>query len=110
MLFASTSMTISLANASNVSAEYDVYAGEQVFNASCACCHAGGQNIIMPEKSLEKEALEVYLAGGRNMQAVINIATNGHNAMPGFGGRLSDEDIRNVALYVMAQSETGWEE
>jgi cytochrome c6 len=36
----------------------DVAAGEQVFNANCAARHAGGQNVIMPEKTLEKEALD----------------------------------------------------
>uniref|UniRef100_A0A7S1ZXA3 Cytochrome c-553 n=1 Tax=Trieres chinensis TaxID=1514140 RepID=A0A7S1ZXA3_TRICV len=88
----------------------DVGAGEQVFNANCAACHAGGQNVIMPDKTLEKEALEQYLAGGRNEKAVINQVTNGKNAMPAFGGRLSDDDIANVASYVIATSESGWDE
>merc|ERR1719330_354615 len=88
----------------------DVGAGEQVFNANCAACHAGGQNVIMPEKTLEKEALEKYLAGGRNEAAVKTQVTNGKNAMPAFGGRLSDEDIANVATYVISTSESGWDE
>jgi cytochrome c6 len=29
--------------------------------------------------------------------------------MPAFGGRLSDDDIQDVAAYVMAASEGGWE-
>jgi cytochrome c6 len=87
----------------------DVAAGEQVFNANCAACHAGGQNVIMPEKTLEKEALEQYLAGGRNEKAVINQVTNGKNAMPAFGGRLGDDEIANVAAYVISSSEAGWE-
>mmetsp|Transcript_3237 Transcript_3237/g.9094 ORF Transcript_3237/g.9094 Transcript_3237/m.9094 type:complete len:132 (-) Transcript_3237:235-630(-) len=87
----------------------DVGAGESVFNANCAACHAGGQNVIMPEKTLEKEALESYLAGGRNEKAVITQVTNGKNAMPAFGGRLSDEDIANVAAFVIKSSDDGWE-
>ena len=87
----------------------DVGAGEQIFNANCAACHAGGQNVIMPEKTLEKEALEAYLAGGRNANSVITQVTNGKNAMPAFGGRLSDEDIANVAAYVISTSDSGWE-
>ena len=35
--------------------------------------------------------------------------TNGKNAMSAFGGRLSDEDIANVAAYVIETSEVGWE-
>lgn len=87
----------------------DVGAGEQVFNANCAACHANGQNVIMPEKTLEKEALDQYLAGGRSEKSVITQVTNGKNAMPAFGGRLSDEDIANVAAYVIATSEAGWD-
>mmetsp|Transcript_10832 Transcript_10832/g.14158 ORF Transcript_10832/g.14158 Transcript_10832/m.14158 type:complete len:133 (+) Transcript_10832:303-701(+) len=88
----------------------DFGAGEQVFNANCAACHAGGQNVIMPEKTLEKEALESYLSGGRNEKAVMTQVTNGKNAMPAFGGRLSDDDIANVATYVISQSDAGWDE
>ncbi|KAG7349110.1 cytochrome c, mono- and diheme variants family protein [Nitzschia inconspicua] len=87
----------------------DVGAGEQIFNANCAACHAGGQNVIMPEKTLEKDALEQYLAGGRNAKAIITQVTNGKNAMPAFGGRLDDEAIANVAAYVLETSEAGWD-
>mmetsp|Transcript_41665 Transcript_41665/g.30620 ORF Transcript_41665/g.30620 Transcript_41665/m.30620 type:complete len:135 (-) Transcript_41665:29-433(-) len=88
----------------------DVGAGEQIFNANCAACHAGGQNVIMPDKTLEKDALDTYLAGGRNEKAVMTQVTNGKNAMPAFGGRLSDDDIANVATYVITTSEAGWDE
>jgi len=83
--------------------------GETIFNGNCAACHAGGQNVIMPDKTLEKEALESYLTGGRNEAAVRTQVTNGKNAMPAFGGRLSDEDIANVAAYVIQTSEEGWD-
>jgi cytochrome c6 len=63
----------------------------------------------MPEKTLEKEALESYLAGGRNAKAIITQVTNGKNAMPAFGGRLDDETIADVAEYVLKTSEAGWE-
>ena len=46
----------------------DVWAGEQVFNANCAACHAGGQNVIMPDLTLEKEDLNQYLKGGQQHQ------------------------------------------
>lgn len=64
----------------------------------------------MPEKTLEKEALDQYLAGGRKESSVVTQVTNGKNAMPAFGGRLSDDDIANVATYVIATSEAGWDE
>ena len=66
--------------------------------------------MIMPQKTLEKEALETYLAKGRNEKAVIAQVTNGKNAMPAFGGRLGEDEIQNVAAYVIASSEAGWDE
>lgn len=88
----------------------NVAAGEQIFNQNCAACHAGGQNVIMPEKTLEKGNLEQYLFGGRNQDAIMYQVTNGKNAMPAFGGRLLDDDIQNVAAFVMTRSEIGWDE
>lgn len=84
----------------------DLAAGEQVFSANCTACHAGGNNAIMPEKTLKKDVLEE-----NSMNSVAAITTqvkNGKNAMPAFGGRLTDEDIDNVANYVLSQSEQGW--
>ena len=31
----------------------DAAAGQQIFDGNCAACHAGGQNVIVPEKTLE---------------------------------------------------------
>lgn len=33
----------------------DVDAGSSVFSGNCAACHAGGMNVIMPEKTLQKD-------------------------------------------------------
>merc|ERR1711972_419372 len=87
----------------------DAGAGEQIFSGNCAACHAGGQNVIMPEKTLEQSALEEYLDGGFNEAAVVKQVTNGKNAMPAFGGRLSDDDIANVATYVISTAKAGWD-
>jgi len=84
--------------------------GEKIFSANYTACHAIGQNVIMPDKTLEKEALDTYLTGGRNEDAVKTQVTNGKNAMPAFKGRLSENDIANVATYVISTSESGWEE
>lgn len=65
--------------------------------------------MIMPDKTLEKEALDQYLSGGRSEKSVITQVTNGKNAMPAFGGRLSDEEIADAAAYVIASADAGWE-
>ena len=41
-------------------------------------------------------------------EAVITQVTNGNGAMPPFGGRLTPEQIENVAAYVLSQSDKGW--
>lgn len=84
----------------------DLAAGEQVFSANCTACHAGGNNLIMPEKTLKKDALEEN--GMNSITAITTQVKNGKNAMPAFGGRLTDDDIDNVASYVLNQSEQGW--
>lgn len=85
----------------------DIENGERIFTANCAACHAGGNNVIMPEKTLKKDALE---ANGMNaVSAITYQVTNGKNAMPAFGGRLSDSDIEDVANYVLSQSEKSWD-
>mmetsp|Transcript_21542 Transcript_21542/g.38899 ORF Transcript_21542/g.38899 Transcript_21542/m.38899 type:complete len:158 (-) Transcript_21542:255-728(-) len=87
----------------------DVGRGELIFRSNCAVCHPGGQNVIIPDKSLQKEALEKYLSGGMSEESVMRQVENGKNAMPAFGGRLGNDDIGNVASYVIASSEAGWE-
>ena len=87
----------------------DADAGEKIFNANCAACHAGGQNSVVPDHTLEKSAIEKFLTGGFKESSVVTQVTNGKGAMPAFGGRLSDDDIANVATYVISKSEEGWD-
>nr|YP_010726294.1 cytochrome c553 [Hypnea brasiliensis]WCH55252.1 cytochrome c553 [Hypnea brasiliensis]WDY84769.1 cytochrome c553 [Hypnea brasiliensis] len=84
----------------------DLEAGEQIFTANCSACHAGGNNAIMPEKTLKEDVLENN--GMKSIEAITTQVKNGKNAMPAFGGRLADEDIDNVASYVLSQAAKGW--
>lgn len=84
----------------------DAAAGAKVFSANCAACHMGGNNVIMANKTLKKEALEQF--GMNSADAIVYQVQHGKNAMPAFGGRLSDEQIQDVAAYVLEQSEKGW--
>lgn len=99
-------LSIFMLNVVSVVYAADLEAGEQVFSANCSACHAGGNNAIMPDKTLKKDALEEN--GMNSVQAITTQVKNGKNAMPAFGGRLADEDIDNVANYVLSQSEQGW--
>nr|YP_009313215.1 Cytochrome c553 [Dichotomaria marginata]SCW21469.1 Cytochrome c553 [Dichotomaria marginata] len=84
----------------------DIEAGEQIFNANCAACHAGGKNAIIANKTLEQDVLEKY--DMYDIDAITTQVTNGKGAMPAFGGRLEPEDIENVGNYVLSQAEKGW--
>lgn len=84
----------------------DAAQGAKVFSANCAACHMGGNNVIMANKTLKKDALEKY--GMYSEEAIVKQVTNGKNAMPSFKGRLNAEQIENVAAYVLKQSEKGW--
>lgn len=84
----------------------DLAQGAQVFAANCAACHAGGGNVVNGAKTLKIDALQQYEMA--SIEAIQYQVTNGKNAMPAFGGRLTDEQIENVANYVLDQSEKGW--
>lgn len=84
----------------------DLEAGEQIFVSNCAACHSGGNNIVVPAKTLKKDILS---ENKMNSVAAITIqVTNGKEGMPPFGGKLESDEIENVANYVLAQSESGW--
>jgi cytochrome c6 len=80
--------------------------GQQIFNANCSACHIGGNNVIIANKTLRKEALEKY--GMNSLAAIKDQVTNGKNAMPAFEGRLKEAEIEAVANYVLSQAEKGW--
>lgn len=84
----------------------DAASGAKVFSANCAACHMGGGNVVMANKTLKKEALEKY--NMNSLDSITNQVKNGKNAMPAFGGRLTDKQIEDVATYVLEQTEKGW--
>ncbi|MBE9211364.1 c-type cytochrome [Plectonema cf. radiosum LEGE 06105] len=80
--------------------------GAKLFTQNCAACHAGGGNLVNAQKTLKKEALEKYDMYSK--EAIVYQVTNGKNAMPAFGKRLSSEQIEQLAEYVLAQADKGW--
>lgn len=84
----------------------DAIRGSKIFSANCAACHLGGNNVIIASKTLKKEALEKYAMN--SLEAITNQVKKGKNAMPAFSGRLSDQQIEDVATYVLQQAQKGW--
>ncbi|OIP69387.1 MAG: cytochrome C6 [Oscillatoriales cyanobacterium CG2_30_40_61] len=87
-----------------------VLSGSTIFSNSCAACHINGNNVIVANKTLKKEALIKYLKGYEEnpLAAIINQVTNGKNAMPAFKSRLTAREITTVAAYVVEQAEKAW--
>jgi len=104
-LFSALAMTLLVGSWNTPVLAADLDNGERIFSANCTACHTGGNNVIMPEKTLKKDALETN--GMNSIDAISYQVTNGKNAMPAFGGRLADGDIEDVANYVLSQSEKG---
>nr|YP_010336729.1 cytochrome c553 [Stylonema alsidii]UNJ15135.1 cytochrome c553 [Stylonema alsidii] len=84
----------------------DIEHGEQIFTANCAACHSGGNNAIVPDRTLKKEALEGYEM--KSVEAITKQVTGGKNSMPAFGDRLTPEEIDDVASYVLSKADSGW--
>nr|YP_009691388.1 cytochrome c553 [Laminaria solidungula]QEG58172.1 cytochrome c553 [Laminaria solidungula] len=97
---------LALISFQNPAQAVDINNGENVFTANCSACHAGGNNVIMPEKTLKKDALSTNQMN--SVSAITYQVTNGKNAMPAFGGRLAESDIEDVANFVLSQSEKDW--
>jgi cytochrome c6 len=88
----------------------DAAHGAQIFSANCAACHIGGGNVVNAQRTLKQADLDAYLDnyGNGHETAIAYQVTNGKNAMPAFGGKLSDTDIADVAAYVEQQAGNGW--
>ena len=74
----------------------DPAAGKEVFaSAGCTSCHtladAGATGTVGPNLDQSKP----------DLAKVIDRVTNGKGVMPSFKGQLSDEQIQNVAAYVV---------
>ena len=85
----------------------DVDQGAQVFSQNCAACHIGGNNVIMANKTLKKAVLKRYKM--YDLERIKTQVTNGKNAMPSFNQKLTEQEIENVAIYVLSQADNDWQ-
>ena len=78
----------------------------EIFTSNCAGCHINGGNIVRRGKNLKQKALKKYQMD--LVDAIANLVENGKNAMPAYKDRLSNQQIIDVAGYVLDQAEKGW--
>lgn len=76
--------------------------GEVVYNTICTACHAAG--VAGAPKTGDKAAWAPRIAAG--MDALLNSATNGKNAMPprGGGADLTDDELKAAVEYLVGKS------
>ncbi|MEE9397318.1 MAG: c-type cytochrome [Methylococcales bacterium] len=85
----------------------NVAGASDVFHKNCGTCHAGGKNIMNPDKTLTKESLEKN--GVNNLDAIKALVSDGKAPMPAFKSLLDEKQINDVSAFVLEQAEKGWE-
>ncbi|PMB05477.1 cytochrome C6 [Fischerella thermalis CCMEE 5198] len=84
----------------------DTTNGAKIFDVHCAGCHLNGSNIVRRGKNLKLKALKKYSMD--STEAIASIVANGKNNMSAYKDRLSEQEIQDVAAYVLQQAEKGW--
>ncbi|MBI5057423.1 MAG: c-type cytochrome [Nitrospirae bacterium] len=77
-----------------------VQAGEKLFKQHCSLCHPDGKNIVNPQKTLFRDALE---AGNvRTPEDIIHIMRNPGPGMKKFDDiAIPDKEAREIADYIL---------
>jgi cytochrome c6 len=96
-------LTISITSPASAT---DIANGVKIFEANCAGCHINGGNIIRRGKNLKMKALKKYNMDSQ--EAIASIVTKGKNNMSAYKDRLTDQEIQDVANYVLDQAEKNW--
>lgn len=93
-------------------------ASGELFNNTCAGCHAAGENVVSAGATLFPNDLQRN--GVNDVDTIYTLIYGGKNKMPGygqdcapkgqctFGARLTDEEVRGLAEYVVEQSKLDW--
>lgn len=79
----------------------DISKGNEIFTANCVGCHRGGQNFVSEQKTLQKDALEKFVGLDEEKVDKFFKGSFVHKVV---GGKLTEEDISNVASYVVDQA------
>ncbi|WP_041933730.1 cytochrome c6 PetJ [Gloeothece verrucosa] len=99
-------LLIQLGSLPEVGLASEIGEGAKIFNTHCAGCHPNGNNIIRRGKTLQARALKKYKMD--SLEAISNLVANGKNNMSAFKERLSEQEIKTVAQYVLEQAPKNW--
>lgn len=75
--------------------------GADVFKAKCASCHgASGAGDTAMGKSMKLKDLGSAEVQGQSDADLTNVIANGKKPMPGYKGKLTDDQISDVVKYL----------
>ena len=83
----------------------DLARGEFLFQQTCSSCHPQGNNVIVKERNLKKEALKKFIFL-EDENTIVNFVkdNNFHRGALAFAGKLSKQDFADVASFVYDQA------
>ena len=81
-----------------------VAAGRRVFERRCASCHNdnGDGDTVTASRFPYANLLDGRWRGDGSLASIEKQVREGHDPMPKFEGKLTDQEIRDVANYVLA--------
>ena len=87
----------------------DIARGKEIFDNNCAGCHAGGANLVKPEKNLQREALARYVSSDLAQAEVQQwVQQSGQHKRIVFfkmpDGKMKEADWADVTTYVVDQA------
>lgn len=87
------------------SAAPNIEKGQVIFENNCAACHAGGQNLVNPPRTLQKDAIIKNLKS-LDPNTIQDFVQNSlvHRGAFILGSKLSNKDFENVVSYVVDQA------
>jgi cytochrome c6 len=75
--------------------------GADVFKAKCASCHgASGAGDTAMGKSMKLKDLGAAEVQGQSDADLTNVIANGKKPMPGYKGKLTDDQISDLVKYI----------
>jgi len=82
-------------------------AGQRIFERRCASCHNsnGDGKTITASRFPYANLIDGKWRGDGSQASIEKQVRGGHDPMPKFEGKLTDEEIRNVSAYVLALAE-----
>jgi mono/diheme cytochrome c family protein len=87
----------------------DLAAGQRIFERKCASCHNsnGDGKTVTGGRFPYANLIDGVWRSDGSAEAIEKQIRRGHDPMPRFEGKLTDEEIRQTVAYVLELSKTG---